>query len=139
MTATSANLPNPASPVVGSDGRLSQEWFTFFLALLNRSGGAGAPIDIKAIQKTVNQQGGQIGDLFKLVNGQVAAPLLGALLQRVIALEMQVQSVVPVRQAIPQALPDAVSVRIPIPQSLPDRVAVPTKDPSTDLYKMVSK
>lgn len=122
---TGINLPSPASQIVGKDGQLSPEWFGFFLSLFNRTGAAGTPIDITSLQKIVNQHGGQIGDLFKLVNGQNAAPLFAALLQRVIALEIQAQGVVPLHQSLPQALPDAMPVR--------------AKDPSTDLYKMMSK
>lgn len=33
------------------DGRMSPEWWSFFLALFNRTGGAGSPIDINSLQK----------------------------------------------------------------------------------------
>jgi hypothetical protein len=51
MSNTNANLPNPTAPVVMADGRMSPQWFAFFLALFNRTGGPGSPIDINTLQQ----------------------------------------------------------------------------------------
>lgn len=51
MSNTNANLPRPDSPIMLPDGRMSPEWWSFFLALFNRTGGAGSPIDINSLHK----------------------------------------------------------------------------------------
>lgn len=138
MTATSANFPNPGSPIVGPDGRLSPEWYGFFLSLFNRTGGTGTPPDLTTLQNQLTAQEAEISDLFVLGNSQIAASLVGALLSRVVTLEMALQGVVPVRQATPQTLPEAVPVSR-TSQALPDPVAIRQKDNATDIYKMVSR
>ncbi|CAJ0899785.1 hypothetical protein R6138_04373 [Ralstonia thomasii] len=51
MSNTNANLPRPDSPIMLPDGHMSPEWWSFFLALFNRTGGHGSPIDINSLQK----------------------------------------------------------------------------------------
>lgn len=134
---TSANLPSPGAPIVGPDGQLSPVWFSFFMAIFNRTGGTGEPVDVSGLQTSIEVQGKEIDELFRLEGANVAAPLVSALLQRVIALEMAVQSTVPVLSTAPQSLPDAVPVTR-ASSTLPDPVAARPADSTTDIYKLVN-
>ncbi|VWD60962.1 hypothetical protein BLA18628_07209 [Burkholderia aenigmatica] len=145
-TITNANMPNPGTPVVGPDGRLASEWFAFFLSLLSRTGGQGTPIDIVNLQKQVAGHAAEIGELFVLENSITASALLGALMARIAVLEMALQSVVAVSASAKgsggaqSALPEPVAVPARAAQQLlPDQVPARAKDPTTDIYKMVSK
>jgi hypothetical protein len=129
-------MPNPGTPVVGPDGRLAPEWFAFFLSLLSRTGGEGAPVDIESLQKQVNVQAGQINDLFFLENSAVSGAITAALFRRVVALEAMVQSVVPVQPRAAQTLPDPVATPPRTGITLPDPVAVPQRT-SDDLRKLI--
>lgn len=51
MSNTNGNLPRPDSPIMLPDGRMSPEWWAFFLAIFNRTGGPGSPININSLQK----------------------------------------------------------------------------------------
>jgi hypothetical protein len=112
-------------------------WFSFFMAIFNRTGGTGEPVDVSGLQTSIEVQGKEIDELFRLEGANVAAPLVSALLQRVIALEMAVQSTVPVLSAAPQSLPDAVPVTR-ASSTLPDPVAARPADSTTDIYKLVN-
>ncbi|QQK04762.1 hypothetical protein JFN94_25885 [Burkholderia anthina] len=133
---TTANMPNPGSPIIGPDGRLTHEWFNYLLAILARTGGEGSPIDIISLQEQVDAQAKQIADLFALENSTVPGALIGALLLRVIALESMVQAVVPVQPIVPQTLPDAVSVPWRATAAIPDAVAIPRRD-TDDVRKLI--
>lgn len=122
---TSATLPNPGAPIVGPDGRLSPVWFGFLLSLYNRTGGTGAGVDVSALQAAIEAQSKEVDSLFMLEGANVSAPLVSALLERVIALEIAIHGVVPATRKTDDILPDP--------------VAVPPKDSATDIYKMVSK
>ncbi|ENH6340932.1 hypothetical protein ABWH74_004322 [Burkholderia vietnamiensis] len=134
--STNANMPNPGTPIAGPDGRLSPEWFAFFLSLLSRTGGQGAPVDITSLKKQVNAQAAEIGDLFVHENSTVAAALLGALLARVAVLEVALQSVVPVSPQAAVALPEPVSVPARAATSLPEPVPVAPRAPD-DVRKLI--
>lgn len=134
--STLANMPNPGTPVVGPDGRLAPEWFAFFLSLLSRTGGEGAPVDIGSLQKQVNVQAGQINDLFFLENSAVSGAITAALFRRVVALEAMVQSVVPVQPRAAQTLPDPVAMPARAATALPEPVSVPQRT-SDDLRKLI--
>jgi hypothetical protein len=56
---TSANIPG-AAPLVDKDGRITQAWWQFLLALFNRTGGSGAPIDISTLEALVEAHGKEI-------------------------------------------------------------------------------
>ncbi|WP_175757607.1 hypothetical protein [Burkholderia cepacia] len=134
--STSANMPNPGTPIVGPDGRLAPEWFAFFLSLLSRTGGQGEPIDIGSLQQQVNKQGTEINDLFLLENSAVSGAITAALFQRVVALEAMVQAVVPVQPRMPQTLPDPVAMPPRASTTLPEPVSVPQRM-SDDLRKLI--
>lgn len=51
MSNTNGNLPRPDSPIMLPDGRMSPEWWAFFLAIFNRTGGPGSPIGINSLKK----------------------------------------------------------------------------------------
>ncbi|WP_155774346.1 hypothetical protein [Burkholderia pseudomultivorans] len=133
---TTANMPNPGSPIIGPDGRLTPEWFNYLLAILARTGGQGQPIDIVTLQQQVEAQGKQIADLFLLENSVVPGALLGALLLRVVALESMVQAVVPVPTKPAQVIPEPVPVPARALTAIPDPVAVPRRD-TDDLRKLI--
>lgn len=133
---TTANMPNPGSPIIGADGRLTPEWFNYLLAILARTGGEGSPIDIGSLQEQVDAQAKQIADLFALESSTVTGALLGALLLRVVALETMVQGIVPVQSVAPQLIPDAVTVPERISNVIPDAVAVPHRD-TDDVRKLI--
>ena len=137
MSDTSANFPSgdPLDP----QGHLTTQWRMFFLSLFQRTGGTGAPIDISTLQGNVAAQGGEISELFMLQGASAGVALVGALMQRVAALEAALQSVVPVQRAVPKSIPEPVQIHLPAPQSLPDPMPMRVKDPTTDIYKMVSK
>lgn len=92
--STSGNFPNPSSPLVGADGRMSPEWFGFFLALFNRTGGSGTPTDLTALQKQVNAQGLEIADLFEEENASATATMVGALVSKIAYIERAIASTV---------------------------------------------
>jgi hypothetical protein len=48
---TTGDLPNHAIPPIGPDGRWTREWWMFLVAIFNRTGGAGSPIDINTLQQ----------------------------------------------------------------------------------------
>lgn len=132
--STNANFPGgePFDP----QGRLTPQWRAFFLALLLRTGGEGAPVDIKALQTQVNAQAAKIGELFVLDNSNVAGALLGALLVRVAVLEAALQSVVPVSPQAAVALPEPVAVGARAATSLPEPVPVALRAPD-DVRKLI--
>ncbi|MDI3301591.1 MAG: hypothetical protein QJR04_09585 [Burkholderia multivorans] len=134
--STLANMPNPGTPVVGPNGRLTPDWFAFFISLLSRTGGTGAPIDIVTLQQQVEAQGKQIADLFLLENSTVPGALIGALLLRVVALESMVQAVVPVPTKPAQVIPEPVPVPPRALTIIPEPVAVPRRD-TDDLRKLI--
>lgn len=82
-----ANLPNPATPFLGPDGRVSPVWIGFLLALFERSGGTTAPPDLTVLQKN-------IVDLFTLDSGQVQVGH-ASLTQRVSELEQIIAGMQP--------------------------------------------
>jgi hypothetical protein len=135
MSDTSANFPS--GDPLDQQGRLTPQWRMFFLALFNRSGGAGQPVDLSMIQSQIAKQGKEINDLFMLEGASASIALIGALVQRVAVLEMALQSVVHVSRPPDVLLPDAVPVSRQT-QSLPDAVPVRNADSATDLYKMVN-
>jgi hypothetical protein len=135
MIDTSANFP--AGDPLDPQGRLTPQWRMFFLALFNRSGGAGNPVDLSTLQDAIAQQGKTMNDLFMLEGANASVALVGALVQRVAALEMALQSVVHVSRAADAHLPDAVPV-FRQTQPLPDAVPVRGADSAADLYKLVN-
>ncbi|HDR9033745.1 TPA: hypothetical protein QDB07_001202 [Burkholderia vietnamiensis] len=132
--STNANFPGgePFDP----QGRLTPQWRTFFLVLLSRTGGEGAPVDIKSLQTQVNAQAAEIGELFVRDNSTVAGALLGALLARVAVLEVALQSVVPVSPQVAVALPEPVAVPARAATSLPEPVPVAPRAPD-DVRKLI--
>lgn len=135
-TRTTANMPNPGTPLVGPDGRLTQEWFAFFVALLSRTGGEGTPIDTGSLANQLAEQGAEIGDLFALENAVAPAALIGALAARIAVIEMAMQdTVTPVVRAAP-ALPDPVAVRLRCATTLPEPVPVAMRMPD-DIRKLI--
>ncbi|HEF4838906.1 TPA: hypothetical protein SAO52_003665 [Burkholderia vietnamiensis] len=134
--STSANMPNPGTPLVGLDGRLAHEWFVFFVSLLARTGGQGTPIDIGALQTQVNAQAAEIGELFVLGNGTAAGALLGALMARVAILEMALQGAVPIAAPAAAALPEPVAIAAHAATQLPEPVPVAQRVPD-DLRKLI--
>ena len=56
MTQRTAVAPGPSGPMVGPDGRPTPEWWAFFIALFNRTGGATGIIP-PSDQSTLLQQG----------------------------------------------------------------------------------
>lgn len=137
MSDTSANFP--AGDPLDPQGRLTPQWRMFFLALFNRTGGTGQTVDISTLQTSIANQGKEISDLFMLEGANASVALVGALMQRVAQLETAVQSIVPVSRAVPASLPDPVTIRTATATSLPEPVQTSPKDPTTDIYKMVSK
>lgn len=119
-------MPNPGTPILLANGRLAPEWFGFFLALLERTGGNGTPPDISALQAQVNEQGdeiatqaGEISDLFGIANSQAGAAVFGALLARIGYLERNTAFAVPA--AAPRAVSTVSEVSVPrAPQYGPD-------------------
>ena len=50
---TNANLPNQGVPITDSSGRATREFWMLLLAIFNRTGGAGSPIDTGSLQTEV--------------------------------------------------------------------------------------
>ncbi|KVF35780.1 hypothetical protein [Burkholderia vietnamiensis] len=132
--STNANFPggDPFDP----QGRLTPQWRAFFLALLSRTGGEGAPVDIKSLQTQLNAQTAEIGELFMHENSTVAGALLGTLLARVAVLEAALQSVVPVSPRAAAALPESVAVAARAAAQLPEPVPVAPRAPD-DVRKLI--
>lgn len=105
---TQANFPNPGSPLVDKNGRLSPEWFGLLLALFNRTGGEAPPPDITTLKQDV-------ADLFGQVNANASAVMMGALMSKIAYLERALSSQI---APIPRAASD-----LPAPVSLPSHLA----------------
>lgn len=51
-----ANIPAPSAPFLDAGGRISSVWWAFLLALFNRTGGAGNPVDLAALESLIEAQ-----------------------------------------------------------------------------------
>jgi hypothetical protein len=50
MSGTTAGFPNNNVPIVESDGRASREFWRLLLAIFNRTGGDGTPVDLATLE-----------------------------------------------------------------------------------------
>ncbi|QBQ99255.1 hypothetical protein [Paraburkholderia pallida] len=50
---TNASLPNQAVPIVDTTGRATREFWLLLLAIFNRSGGNGSPVDAATLQQEI--------------------------------------------------------------------------------------
>lgn len=133
---TTANMPNPATPMNGPDGRLNPEWTALIIALLARTGGEGSPIDIATLQQQVNEQGKQIDALFMLENSDAMGAILASVLRRLAAIDISLHSTVQVQYRPTQVLPEPVVTPARATSVLPEPVAVPQRT-SDDLRKLI--
>lgn len=97
---TYAQLPKPTVPPLDKNGNWSREWWMFIIALFNRTGGAGSPIDTNTLQQqdeisqdvppiTQATQDALLGVEY-LWNEVQTPPNLSVLRQRIDQLEQQV-------------------------------------------------
>lgn len=143
MSNTNANLPRPDSPIMLPDGRMSPEWWSFFLALFNRTGGVGSPIDINSLQKqdeisqdVPSQNAATMSALRgveELWSEQRAPENLSAILGRLADLETQISGLTPDLSGLYQRLGELESLLIEQPPRRDPTSTTPAMDGTATL------